>query len=193
MRTPWGYDVENLEPIISEVDFHERTSNAYITNPRAYAAVLAASQAVRNYCGWHVAPSEDCTAHPEGGNYLLRLPAGYVSEITSVTENGTALSADAFEWRKDGLLRRPCRWSKKWDGIEVVYKAGYDIEAVPDIAEAVCAIAAGVLSVSAGVTSESADGVSISYLQSASSIAAGLTGQQKSALEAYKVVNAHGA
>ena len=126
---------------------------------------------------------------------MAKLPAGYVSTVTSVTEDGATLTAGDYEWRRDGLLKRafPHKWSDKWDGIEVAYTAGYEIDAVPDLAEAICAITAGVLSVSAGVISESADGVSISYSQSASSIAAGLTAAQKSALEAYKVVNAHGA
>lgn len=195
MRTPWGYDVDALDPIISVSDFHVITNCAFLNNSRAESALLAASQAVRNYCGWHICPSLTCTAHPSGGAVVAKLPAGYVSAITSITEDGTELSTSDYEWRRDGLIKRayPYRWSDKWDGIEAVYTAGYVAEAVPDLAEAVCAIAAGVLSVSAGVISESADGVSISYSQSASSIAAGLTGQQKTALEAYKVVSSHGA
>ena len=195
MRTSWGYEVESLGPIISESEFHDRTGNVYITNQRAEAALNAASQAIRNFCGWHVCPSLSCTAYPVGGGNVAKLPAGYVSAITSITEDGNALPSDAYEWRRDGLVRKAHagKWSAKWDGITAVYMAGYEPNAVPDLAEAVCAIAAGVLAVSAGVTSESADGVSISYAQSASSIAAGLTYQQKEALAAYKVVNAHGA
>ena len=88
--------------------------------------------------------------------------------------------------RRDG-------WTDRWNGIEVEYDAGYDPEAVPDLAETVSAIAAGVLSVASGVTSESADGVTISYSSSAASIAASLTSQQRSALEPYKVVGSHAA
>ena len=195
MMTPWGYDAENLTPIISENEFNVVTNYAFTDNPRTHAAILAASQAIRNYCGWHICPSVSCTAYPAGGAVVAKLPAGYVSAITRITEGGTTLTADEYEWRRDGLIKRayPYRWSDKWDGIEVKYMAGYEAGAVPDLVEAVCAITAGVLSVSAGVISESADGVSISYSQSASSIAAGLTAQQKAALEAYKVVNAHGA
>lgn len=195
MMTPWGYEAEDIPPIITPERFHALTNMAYRDNPRMESALLAASQAVRNYCGWHICPAVECTAHPDGGGKVLRLPAGYVSEITKVTEDGEELSEGQYEWRRDGLLRRAQfkRWSPRWDGIEVKYTAGYEADMVPDLAEAVCAITAGVLSVSAGVISESADGVSISYSQSASSIAAGLTAQQKSALEAYKVVSAHGA
>lgn len=195
MRTPWGYDVERLDPIIPEIEFHDRTGDAFLENPRVTSALYAASQAIRNYCGWHVCPSAECTAYPEGGGKVLRLPAGYVSRIDSVTEDGAELTEGEYEWRHDGLLRRTCfkRWSNRWDGIKVEYEAGYDVEAVPDLAEAACAIAVGVLSVAPGVTSESADGVSISYSQSAASVAAALTLQQKAALAAYKVVNSNGA
>ena len=125
----------------------------------------------------------------------MKLPASYVSAISSVEEDGAALDSGKYEWRRDGLLRRACfaNWSSSWDGIKVVYTAGYDINAVPDLAEAVRAITEGVLAVSAGVISESADGVSISYSQNASSIAAALTASQKSALDVYKVVSSHAA
>ena len=184
-----------MDPIIPEIEFHDRTGDAYIGNPRVMSALYAATQAVRNYCGWHICPSLECTAFLTGGSKVVRLPAAYVSEIESVKEDGTDLPEGQYEWRRDGLLRRACfkNWSGKWDGIEVEYMAGYDLCAVPDLAEAVCSIAAGVLSVAAGVTSESADGVSVSYSQSASSIAAALTPQMKKALDAYKVVNAYGA
>lgn len=194
MRTAWGYDVSgNLNPLLSLADFNTMTGNAYQGNPRIESALKAASQVIRNYCGWHISPAMTCTAYPHG-DAVKRLPAAYVSAISKVIENGVLLDATEYEWRNDGLIRRTNkRWSDKWNAISVEYTAGYDITAVPDLAEAVAAITAGVLSVSAGVASESADGVSISYSASASSIAASLTSQQKSALEAYKVVSSHAA
>lgn len=195
MRTAWGYDVNELPPLLSLEKFHSMTGGVYMGNDRTESALLAASQAVRNYCGWHICPSMECEAYPIGGAKVTKLPAGYVSEIKSVVENGKELTGGQYEWRRDGLMRR-CQftiWSSGWDSIEVDYIAGYDIEAVPDLAEAVRAITESVLAVSAGVTSESADGVSISYSSSASSIAAALTSSQKAALAAYKVVSSHAA
>lgn len=197
MRTAWGYDVEELEPLISVWEFNEMTGGAYNGNSRVEPALAAASQAIRNYCGWHVCPSLECTAYPAGGGKIARLPAGYVSDILSITEDGEELSESQYEARSDGLIRRTefKNWSCGWDSIEVSYVAGFEIKAVPDLAEAVRAIAEGVIAVagSAGVMSESADGVSISYSANASSIAAALTAAQKNALEAYKVVNSHAA
>lgn len=195
MRTAWGYDVDNLDPILSVSEFNQMTGNAYAGDSRVETALAAASQAIRNYCGWHICPSMECTARPVGGAKILKLPAGYVSAISTVTEDSTELTGSQYEWRQDGLMRRTewRNWSNAWGGIEVEYTAGYEISAVPDIAEAIRAIAEGVIAVSPGVMSESADGVSISYSQNASSIAAALTTSQKTALEIYKVVNSHAA
>lgn len=196
MRTPWGYEIkESMDPLLSEERFHTITNNAFAGNQRVGQALLAASQVIRNYCGWHICPSMDCEAEPMGDGNVRRLPAGYVSEIEDVYEKGEITPSLEYEWRENGLIRKNgCgRWATGWKAVKVVYKAGYEIEAVPDLAEAVAAITAGVLSVTAGVTSESADGVSISYSASASSIAAALTSQQKSALEPYKVVSSHAA
>lgn len=193
MRTAWGYEVSgDIEPIISVDDFNSMTGNVYASNPRLESALKAASQAIRNYCGWHVAPSMACTAYPKGDTKVMRLPAMYVSAISKVIQGGEELHD--VEWRWDGLLRRDeGEWSDKWNDIKVEYTAGFNTTAVPDLAETVCSIAMGVLAVSAGVSSESADGVTISYRQDAASIAASLTSQQKSALEPYKVVSSHAA
>ena len=196
MRTAWGYDVRgDLAPIVSLETFNLVTGRKYVGDPRIAQALMAASQAVRSECGWHVAPSAACVAHPNGGSTVLRLPASYVSTVAGVTEDGEELSSSAYEWRPDGLMRRKdrCTWSDRWGGLEVEYTAGYDLAAVPDLVEAVCAITVGVMSVAPGLISESADGVSVSYSSSASSIAAALTSQQKNALAPYKVVNSHAA
>ena len=196
MRTAWGYDTDHIEPLLSVDDFITMAGGAHSGNAdRVWTALQAASQAIRNYCGWHISPSLECTTYPVGGGKLIRLPAGYVSEIRSVIEDGVELTAGQYEWRFDGLLRRACfrNWSGGWNAIEVTYTAGFDIAAVPDLAEAVRAITESVLAVSAGVMSESADGVSISYSANASSIAAALTPQYKYALEVYKVVSSYGA
>lgn len=191
MRTVWGYDVsESIDPIVSESDFHKMTGNAYSGNQRVGAALAAASQAIRNYCGWHISPSIDCTAYPAGGTFVMCLPAGYVSAIDTITEDDVVITD--YEWKKTGLIRRTDRrWSYSWDGIEVQYTAGYDEDAVPDLVEAVVSIASGVLAVSAGVVQESADGVSITYSTNATSVATALTSNYKSALEPYRVVNSH--
>lgn len=197
MFTAWGYEVDadSIPPLLSTADFDSMTGGRYAGDLHAASALSAASQAIRNFCGWHVSPSLECHARLTANGKLCRIPAGYVSDVATVAEDGSELSEGQYEWRRDGIMRRACfrNWAGGWDAVVVDYTAGYDAGAVPDLAEAVRAIAEGVLAVSAGVTSESADGVSISYSANASSIAAALTEQQRVALMPYRLVSAHAA
>lgn len=192
MMTPWGYEIdgESIPPLLSVEAFNTMTGGKYTGNDHVGPALMAASQAVRNACGWHVSPQFQCTASPIPSGSVVKLPANLVTSIVSITESGDEI--DDYEWLKNGLVRRS-RWSGRWGAIEVEYTAGYESAAVPDLAEAVRSIAEGVLAVSAGVVSESADGVSISYSASASSIAAALTSQQRDALAPYRLVSSHAA
>lgn len=197
MLTAWSYEIDgdSIPPLLTAEAFNTITGGKYSNTYAVEQALLAASQAVRNECGWHISPSLSCAAHPMPVNGVLRLPSNCVTAITAVKESDVTLDSSAYEWLRKGLVRRVDRkrWSEKWDAIEVDYTAGFSADAVPDVIEAVRSIAEGVLAVTAGVISESADGVSISYSANASSIAAALTQQQKAALAPYKVVNAHAA
>ena len=213
MLTPWGYEVDlsgasastttvepvtaGLPPLISVADFQAITNGKW-TNPLAVSTALtAASQAIRNACGWHVSPPLPCTARLTGEGKLLRLPANCVTDVASVEEDGTSLAEGEYEWRRDGMVRRACfkNWSNRYDGVEVGYTAGYEAEAVPDLAQAVLGVAEGVLSLPAGVAMESADGVSITYQAAASSVANAnaMTSQFTAQLMPYRLVSAHGA
>jgi len=198
MLTAWGYEIDDggIPPLLSVEAFNELTGGKYAGDLRAASALSAASQAVRNACGWHVSPSLQCAATPlHVQPRLVALPANAVTAVESVTENGVELADGEYEWRRDGLVRRACFkcWPTKWDAVTVSYTAGYDSDAVPDLAEAVRAIAEGVIAIggTAGVRSESADGVTVAYSDDASSIAAALTEQQRAALAPYRLVMAH--
>ena len=198
MLTAWGYEIDatQLPPLLTVEAFDDMTGGKYAGDLRAVSALNAASQAVRNACGWHVAPNLECTAVPLLVQpRLVALPANAVTAVESVTENGVELTDGEYEWRRDGLVRRACFkcWPTNWDAVTIAYIAGYDAEAVPDLAEAVRAIAEGVIAIggTAGVRSESADGVTVAYSADASSIAAALTEQQRAALAPYRLVMSH--
>lgn len=199
MYTAWGYEVdgEYIPPLLSIDSFNSMTGGKWTSDSLGVACALdAASQAVRNACGWHVSPSLACTARVTAEGKVARLPAICVSAISSLTEDGVSLVAGSdYEWRRDGLLRRACfrNWSPSWDGIAVSYTAGFVADACPDLAQAVCGIAEAVLSVPRGVSSESADGVSISYNVHAQSVAGAMTGQFLAQLAPYRVVSSHAA
>ena len=197
MFTAWGYEVEDsIPPLLTAEEFDSMTGGKWAGDLRATSALNAASQAIRNACGWHIAPSLQCSATLTADGKLVKLAANYVSSIESLTEDGIELTdGQDFEWRHDGLIRRACfrNFSRKWDGIAVEYTAGYDADVTPDLAEAVRSIAEGVLALPVGVMSESADGVSISYSSNAASVAAALTDRQRAALEPYRLVSTHAA
>ena len=192
MYTAWGYeiDADGIPPLLSAEAFNEITGGKYSGDAHVETALQAASQAIRNACGWHVSPSLSCTASPLPSGNVVKLPANLVSGISSITESGEEVSD--FEWLRNGLVRKD-GWCPGWGAIEVSYTAGYESATVPDLMEAVRSIAEGVLAVSTGVVSESADGVSISYSANASSIAAALTSQQRDALAPYRLVSSHAA
>lgn len=63
MLTPWNYEVtRTLPPIIGVEDFDKITGGAMSATTEQKEAVLASvSQAIRDHCGWHVAPNVKCT------------------------------------------------------------------------------------------------------------------------------------
>lgn len=197
MFTAWGYEVEDsIPPLLTAGEFDSMTGGKWTGDLRAATALNAASQAIRNACGWHIAPQLTCHATLTAEGKLVKLPANYVSEIESLTEDGTALiDGQDFEWRHDGLIRRACfkNFTSKWGGVVVDYTAGYEAEAVGDLAQAVAGIAEAVLTLPVGVMSESADGVSISYSSNAQGIANSMTDRFRAQIAPYKLVSSHAA
>lgn len=202
--TPWGYEVASLPALLSVSDFHTITCNRHTDKSVAQidSAIDAASAAIRNVCGWHVAPSLECRATITAGDELtgertriVALPASYVSGIYSVTEDGEELPSGQFAAMKNGLLRRTCfkSWSNRWGGVEVDYQAGFDLTTVPDLSNAAAHVIEAALSIPIGVSSETAGSVSVSYDTQVSAVAAMTAAQLSGALSAYKVVRSHAA
>ena len=191
MYTPWGYETETLPPLLSEAEYNQATGNAHAGDPRLSIALDAASAAIRNECGWHIAPSLDCKVTLSCRGKVAHLPARAVTAINSVTENGEELSAGAYEARQDGLLRRACfrEWTRNWGGVVVEYTAGYDD--LPDLKAAAMHLVEAALAIPQGVASESAGGVSISYATQAATVTTSMVGGMRSALAPYRLVVAH--
>jgi hypothetical protein len=193
MLTAWGYEVEELPPLVGVDEYNALTGGSWSSDPRLEAALDAAGAAVRSVCGWHVAPSLQCTAHVTAEGRQLALPARFVTAIEKVVDDGTELAEGQYEASRNGLVRR-CgftRFTTKWDGVEAVYTAGLDLDAVPDLADIVCRIVDAAMSVPVGVTSEAAGNVSISYSAEASAIAANAARAYADALAPYKLVRSH--
>lgn len=164
MLTPYGYDVESMQPLISVETFNSLTGNEYATDPRLSMALGAVSGLVRMACRWHIAPGLVCQYTTSGGGKVIQLPALAVTAVKSVEESGRELAPGQFQWRRDGLLKRAQfrAWAPGWNAVTVKYVAGFD-ETPAEIADIVMARVLGELSMPYGVRSESAGGVSITY------------------------------
>lgn len=92
------------------------------------AHIEAATQAVQDYCGWHIAPDRQDTVVvlPTGASVVF-LPSLYVTAVGSVTSVGTDLVADVdYTWAADGTLTRVGAPWVVADPVTVTFTHGYD-------------------------------------------------------------------
>lgn len=88
------------------------------------------SDAVRDYCGWRIAPAMDeefkLTAR---GREVIFIPSLHINSITSITDHGTPLVVDYdYDWEPYGLIERTngqC-WGKGRRGVVVNVNHGFD-------------------------------------------------------------------
>lgn len=148
--------------------------------------VEAATQAIRDYCGWHVAPAIDATITLDGtGTDTVLLPSRRVLSVASVTVDGTALDATAFEWSADGILRRRDRcWPDRYRAVTVDLRHGFESMAV--LADIVASIAARVkIDPTGALANQRAGTQSVGFMAGASG--GGLMQSEKDRLEPYRL------
>lgn len=83
---------------------------------------------VREFCGWHIAPSRTGVTHTVrtyGGRDIF-LPSMYVTAVSSVTEAGTTLTVDDdYTWlAPSGVIRRVGYWARD-EEVAVTFTHGY--------------------------------------------------------------------
>lgn len=175
LRTTWGYTVDNVDSlpdILDETGYENYTSGKYSQDGRTQANLSAASAAIRNYCGWHVYPSLDCTFSTNfydgrvveaRSSIMIQLPATYVTAVSSVVIDGEELSNYVLE--PDGILRvyNVRRCYNPWTSIAISYTAGIPDSMAAAVQELVAHRVTHALASSNGVQSEAAGGVSITY------------------------------
>lgn len=180
--TPYGYDVVDDDltalPNLVTADDIAAASGGRIeaTDARLASVCSAVSTAIRDYCGWHVAPALQCVVTTEVKTRIITLPAKLVTEVDSVSVAGSTLDADSFEWKRAGLLRlsrNPIRRGR-WGAYTVQYTAGLDVSASP-LAQVAVQVALNNLAASPGVRSESVGQVSVSYNATADGVSGGVT------------------
>lgn len=123
----------------------------------------AATQAVRTFCNWHVAPAIDeileLTAR---GPHTLFLPTGKINSITEVLNDGVDVTAEV-QVDKFGFLQLSGCWSLKLGAIQVTMNHGYDLDEVGDLAGIIARLAGRAASTSSNVVAQRAGGMSVNY------------------------------
>ena len=183
LLTPWGYtvtDADALSPLLTPQAFDALTANKYAGDTRLAPHIAAASAAIRNYCGWHVAPSHACEwkermlsangrVKRSGTDIIIQLPAAYVSLVSSVLIGGEPFTD--FALLTAGLLRLfdAAHMAARKTEITVAYTAGLPGELTDALEELAAGRVVHGLASTPGIASESAGGVSVSYSQGWSS------------------------
>lgn len=88
---------------------------------------------IRDYCGWHIAPAVDETLTADGsGGEVQQVRTLMLNSVASVTESGTLLAGDSYEWSRDGSMRHSNRrcWTDRYRGVIASVNHGY--EQVPE-------------------------------------------------------------
>lgn len=176
LLTNWGYtltETDELADMLTFTEFNALTANKYASDVRMEPNIKAVSQAIRNYCGWHVYPSCACEMDVtlfssrlilRGKNLLIQLPASYVTSVESVEINETEY--DTFALETNGLLKVygvDMIGLKEYTEVKVAYTAGVPEALMSSIKELAAHRITHALASSGGVQSETAGGVSITY------------------------------
>ena len=208
--TPWGYivDAETIPDFITAVDFGNYTAGKFGTDSRIAANIPSASASIRDYCGWHVAPSLTCGIIYRvqdirdafvGPDILIQLPATFVSSVEKVvldavmdSETGLYVGdqVDDFDIEPSGLLRIYDAGPRdRKSKIFIKYTAGYTASQTAALKELTADLVSHAVANPYGINSESAGGVSVSYSAnwSGRTTSTALANDTRETLDAYKV------
>jgi hypothetical protein len=111
---------------------------------RVESDLIEATEIIRRYCGWHIAPAITETRVIDGpGTSLLMLPTLRLTAVTALTEQQrgrgaavrTLVPADDLEWSEAGIVRKHGGgyWTARMRGISITYTHGY-AEVPPELA-----------------------------------------------------------
>ena len=211
--SPWGYtyDAETLPDFITTTDFSNYTNGKFgTTDTRISTNITSATEAIRNYCGWHISPSLTCgmlyNVHDlrdafVGPDLLIQIPATYVTEVKKIVL-GAKWDAEADDWKGE-VITDPDRFDiqggllRVYDvgcldrraKIFVKYQAGLPNAGIAVIKELTANKVTHAVTNAYGITSEAAGGVSVTYNSawSGRSSSTTLADDTREVLNAYKV------
>ena len=172
---------------------------SFAGDPRIESNIKAASQAIRNYCGWHIYPSAECSMSERllygdgrmkriGSDIMIQLPAKFVTAINSISIDEVACTDFVFDSNGIAHVFDAPKMSRK-SVVTVEYTAGIYDALMNSVKELTAHRVTHALASSDGITSEAAGGVSVTYNANwvNSARASALPNDNKEVLASYKI------
>jgi hypothetical protein len=155
-----------LETFATAQEMAERSQGEIpADHPFLTKELKAATQEIRNACGWHIAQVETITLE-RVGQFVehVWLPAMAISAITAATIDGTVILADSVEFDRNTGWTSLCGRRRS-----VTYTAGF-AEVPADLVTLTLELAAGALGSPLALSREQAGGVSLTYARSSGAL-----------------------
>jgi hypothetical protein len=180
--------VAELEPFASAQDMEDRTEGVIPSSrPFLDVALTAASEAIRNHCGWHIAPVVEQVQYA-GGRGTVFLSTRRLTALLSVVNDGAVLDVGSVDFDEDtGQVFGRC-WSTRRRGLVITYTHGLD-DVPAFIKDLTLQVAARALGSPLGVVREQSLASSITWATTAAGVAGGtvLMEHEQELLAAYRV------
>lgn len=195
ITTQYGYDVildddaSVLPPLVSPFEISQASGGRIAsTDPRLPGVCAAVSAVIRDFCGWHIAPSLACELDTQVDTRVIVLPAKLVTSVDRVSTDDEDV---AFQSKRSGLIKvgRHPQNRGQWEAYHVEYQAGIDDLAATPIGQVATQVALNNLVATPGVRGESVGQVSLSYNMLSDGVAGGvqLLARDREQLKPYRI------
>lgn len=154
-----------------------------VTDPREFA-----QGAIRDYCGWHVAPVETETLTVDGnGRSLLLLPSGRIRKLLKVVVCGEDVTDRVRASARAGMIEG-VKFPHRFGAVEVTLEHGYSPHEVPSVI-GVLDRATKRFATDPRIRSQAVAGASVGYATTAGGAPLShlLTVDEKQALDTYRI------
>ncbi|MFX0573106.1 hypothetical protein [Nocardia nepalensis] len=118
--TPAAAPAGSIPPLADE------TALTDYENGSPALALAIANALVRDWCGWHIAPTLTETLILDGsGDRVQMVPTLRLLDLHSVTENDRPIDLTKVRWSQTGHLRRMIAWTTRERGIRIQITHGW--------------------------------------------------------------------